>query len=75
MILKIKVCPKAKLNRIEKIARDEYRIWTTAAPDKGKANQAVVKMLAKETGVAKSGIEIIKGAKDKNKVVKLTNGE
>ena len=67
----VKVAPKAKLNKIEKISATEYRIWTTASPDKGKANQTVIELLAEEIGTAKSKIQIIKGNKSRNKMVKL----
>ena len=71
MLIKIKVIPKAKLNKIEKISDTEYRLWVTASPDKGKANQAVIETLADELGVAKSKIEIITGLTNREKLIKV----
>jgi uncharacterized protein (TIGR00251 family) len=71
MILKIKVIPKAKLNKITRLDDTHYHIYTTAAPEKGKANQAMIKMLAKELGIAKSRLEIIKGLTNRQKLVKV----
>lgn len=43
----------------------------TAPPDKGKANQAVVKLLAKALGVPKSAVAIVAGDKDRLKTVAI----
>ena len=41
----------------------------TTAPEGGKANQALIKMLAKDWKVAKSTIEVIQGQTSRNKVL------
>jgi uncharacterized protein len=38
------------------------RVAVTAAPEKGKANQAIVAVLAEALGVPKSAIELVSGA-------------
>lgn len=38
------------------------RVAVTAAPEKGKANQAIVAMLSEALGVAKSSIKLVSGA-------------
>jgi uncharacterized protein len=38
------------------------RVAVTAAPEKGKANQAIAAVLSKALGVAKSSIELVSGA-------------
>jgi len=49
----------------------ELRIYLTAVPVQGKANAELIKLLSKELGVSKSKIEIIKGEKNKNKIVEI----
>ncbi len=71
MRLIIKVIPKAKLNKIVQLDNNNYKIYTTSPPDKGKANQSIIKMLAKELNIPKSNLEIIKGNKNKNKIIKI----
>lgn len=44
----------------------------TKAPEDGKANQALIKMLAKEWRMAKSTIEVIQGHTSRNKVLLLS---
>jgi len=73
MQLTIKVTPKAKSNKIEQISTNHYHIHTTSIADKNKANQTVIKMLSKELKMAKSKLIIIKGAKDRNKIIKVQN--
>ncbi len=63
MILTIYVKPNARANKIiEWIDEDTLKVSLTAAPEKGKANAALLKLLAKEWGIAKSEIEITRGA-------------
>ncbi len=47
------------------------KIYLTAVPVQGKANKELIKLLAEKLGVSKSRIEIIKGEKSKEKVVKV----
>jgi len=44
----------------------------TKAPEGGKANQALIKMLAKEWKVAKSTIEVVQGQTSRNKVLLIS---
>lgn len=47
------------------------KIKVTAAPSKGKANEAVIKLLAKELGIKKSQIAIVSGETSKIKIIEL----
>ena len=66
-----KVIPKSSQNKIEKISDSEYKIWTTAPPTDGKANEAVLKILADFIGVSKSRIVIIAGKTAKTKIIEI----
>jgi len=48
-----------------------YKIYVTAAPEDGKANEAVIKLLAKNLGVAKSSLTIMRGHTSRDKVIKI----
>ncbi len=70
MLIKVKVISKASQNKI--IYKGDFlKIKVTNAPEKGRANQQVVKLLAKEFSVSPSQIEIIKGLTKKEKLVKI----
>lgn len=70
----LKVTPKAAANRLIGLAADAeggqvLKVSVTAPADKGKANAAVVKLLAKEWGIAKSDLEILQGTASRTKTL------
>ncbi len=69
MRIYIKVIPKSSQSKIEKMEDGSYKVWVTVVPEKGKANQAVVKLLSKYFKVAKSQIEIVGGKTAREKIV------
>jgi uncharacterized protein len=70
MIVDIKVTPKAAANKI-KNDNGLIRVYVTTAPEDGKANKAVIKMLAKHYGVSQSAVRIIRGATARTKTVEI----
>jgi len=71
MKLNIKVIPKSKQNNIEEVGKDNFKIHLTTVPEKGKANEAVIKMLSKHLHIAKSKIKIIKGLTQRDKIIEI----
>ncbi|MFZ2192908.1 MAG: DUF167 domain-containing protein [Candidatus Moraniibacteriota bacterium] len=67
----IKVIPRASKNSVEKISEGEYKVKLTAPPVDGKANEALVKLLAEYFGVAKSEISIVGGKSTQRKMVDI----
>ncbi|MCH8112172.1 MAG: DUF167 domain-containing protein, partial [Proteobacteria bacterium] len=72
----VHLTPKASRASIEGIADAPgggyvLRVKVTAAPEKGKANAALLKLLAKEWGVAPSRLGLVSGHKDRRKRVLL----
>lgn len=66
----MRVQPRARRNEIVELLGDgALKIRLTAPPVGGKANQALIKFLAKLLGVAKSKIEIRSGATSRNKLI------
>ncbi len=70
----LRVTPRAVKDKIAGLApvaegEVELKIGVTAPPEDGKANVAVIKLLAKAWKVPKSSLSIIKGATDRRKVV------
>ena len=57
--LNIKVVPGASRDQIVGWLGDALKIKVTAPPEKGKANEAVVTLLAKTLGVRRDTIEIV----------------
>ena len=55
--------------------REELELRVAAAPTDGEANAAVIKLLAKELGVARSEVEIVGGETSRHKRIALPIGE
>ncbi|MDO6522591.1 DUF167 domain-containing protein [Shimia thalassica] len=66
----VRVTPKASRN-VVKVEDGQIRVYVTTVPEGGKANAAVQKLLAKQMGLAKSRLVLIRGqtARDKTFVV------
>lgn len=74
--LTVRVTPKASAARI-RLEHDEsgapvYRVYVTVAPEDGKANKAVIALLAKAMGVPKSALSIVRGATGRDKIIELS---
>lgn len=70
--IKIKIITRAKRNQIIGWQGDILKIRLSAAPVAGKANEALLDFLAKNWGVAKSDIKIVRGLKSKNKILEMS---
>lgn len=69
----VRVTPRASRNAI--VAEgDVLRVYVTCVPEDGKANAAVVKLLAKAMGVAKSRLSLIRGATSRDKLFRVEEG-
>ena len=68
-LLSLKAQPGAARNGFNGVHDGCLKVQITTAPDKGKANGAIIKLLAKELGISKTDIEIVKGEKSRNKKV------
>ena len=71
MRLEVRVQPKSSRNAVEEQADGFLKVYVTAAPEGGRANQAVAALLAKHLGVPKSDIEIVRGHRGRDKVIEV----
>lgn len=67
----VKVKPKARQKKIEKIDDDNFKVWVKEPAEKGRANQAVLKTLAQHFNVNRSEISIISGQTSRKKVIEI----
>lgn len=66
----VRVTPRASRNAVLADG-DAIRVTVTTVPEDGKANAAVVKLLAKALGVAKSRLVLVRGATSRDKVFRV----
>ncbi len=74
VLVAIRLTPKASANRIRAIERQSdgssvLRVSVTAAPQAGKANAALLKLLAKAWKLPKTSLSVVSGATSRRKVV------
>ncbi len=60
-ILTVKAKPNSRQNVMTGVHDGMLKIAVTAAPEKGKANGAIITVLAKRLSIAKSRIELVSG--------------
>ena len=63
--------PKARRNSITGLHAGALKVAVTEPPDKGKANEAVIALLAKALGLAPSCIELLAGHTSRDKQVAI----
>lgn len=72
--VRLRLTPKASANRITGLKDDGeggsvLNVTVTTIPEDGKANAALIKLLAREWKLAKSSFQITRGATDRNKTL------
>lgn len=68
--LAVKVTPSASRLKLE-VGSEGLKAWVTAAPEDGKANTAVTRLLAKALGIAPSRLRLVSGATSRQKVFEV----
>ena len=72
-LLRLRVQPMAHDDRIEGFLEDgTLKMSVRAAPEKGKANRSVIRLLARRLGLASNQITIVSGLTSRRKSVHLT---
>jgi len=69
---KVRVQPKASRNQVDGFSGDKLHLRVTAPPLDGKANLAVISLLAETLGVPKSRLRIIRGHGSREKTVQVS---
>jgi uncharacterized protein (TIGR00251 family) len=72
IILKVYLQPKSSKNEIVGPYRDGIKVKVTAPPTEGKANNVLIRFLAKELSISPSRIEILKGLHSREKTLKIS---
>ncbi|MBV7377769.1 DUF167 domain-containing protein [Maritimibacter dapengensis] len=66
----VRVTPKASRNDVV-VEGDGLRVAVTTVPEDGKANRAVVKLVANALGIAKSRLTLVRGATSRDKTFRV----
>jgi uncharacterized protein len=73
--LQIKVVPGSSRDRIAGKLGDALKVQVAAAPERGKANQAVINLIADSLGLRTGDIQIVQGQTQPHKVLQINGIE
>ncbi|MCW8916416.1 MAG: DUF167 family protein [Magnetovibrio sp.] len=74
LCVRVRLTPSGRQNGIDGVMKDMdgetvLKATATTAPENGKANKALIKLLAKEWKLAKSSVDVVQGQTSRNKVL------
>jgi uncharacterized protein YggU (UPF0235/DUF167 family) len=69
--LAVRLTPRARSERIDGIATGVLRVSVTAPPAENRANEALLRLLAREWRLARRDLSIAVGGKNRNKIVHI----
>ena len=69
VLIPVKVVPGASRDRIAGVLDGALKITVAAPPEKGRANKAVIALLARELGVKKNQLTVIQGVTSPHKTI------
>lgn len=69
-MIEVRVTPKASRNSISE-GPEGIRIHVTAVPEDGRATAAAQDLLARALGVARTQLQLVRGAASRNKLFRL----
>jgi len=75
MKLQLKVVPKASRDRVVGWVGERLKVQVTAAPERGKANAAVVDVLSEALGLPPARVRIVAGETSPLKTVEIDGEE
>jgi uncharacterized protein (TIGR00251 family) len=73
MRINVHVTPRARHASIDRTERNRFRVAVTAPPHEGRANEAVIDLLAEYFRVPRSRVRIVRGQTARHKIVEIAD--
>ena len=73
VLLLVHAQPRARKNRIDGEHAGRLKVAVTQAPDKGKANVAILRLIAQALSLKKSQLQLVAGTTSHQKMVLIQN--
>ena len=71
VVIAVKVVPGASRDKVAGVLGDALKVTTSAAAEKGKANAAVAKIIAKAVGVDRRNVKLASGQTNPRKELRI----
>lgn len=75
VLVPVKVVPGASRSRVVGVLGDRIKVSVAAPPERGAANEEVVRVLARRLGVPASAVRVVGGHGDPRKTVAVAGGD
>jgi len=72
MVFNVRVVPNAGRSLVKKELNGHFKVYLTKPAIEGRANKELIKLLAEYLGVKKCLIDIVKGERSRDKLVRIT---
>lgn len=69
--LQVKVIPRASSNSVQPLPDGSLKVRVTDPAEGGRANQAVIELLAEHFKVPKRAVAIVRGASSRQKLIEI----
>lgn len=69
--LAVRVQPGASRTRLGETIDGRLRVYVSAPPTDGQANTQLIELIAKQFGITKSSIQLLRGAQSRNKDLQI----
>ena len=67
----VTVKPQARKEEVAELAAGEYRVSVHAPTQEGRANEAVIELLARHFSMSKTRVKIVRGQSARRKLIEL----
>jgi uncharacterized protein len=71
IVIRVRVQPRASRDQVTLAPEGQVRVALTAPPAEGKANKALVAVVARHLGVRKSAVALESGLKSRDKTLRV----
>ena len=72
MLIQVHLSPNARQDQIVGLAQGVLRVRVAAPPRDGRANDALVRLLAQALGVSPASVDIARGHRSRRKLVRVS---
>lgn len=69
--IKIIAKPKSRKEKVEKIDEGTFKVFVKERPERGKANEAIIRVLSEYFNSPKSKLKIVSGFKSREKIIEI----
>jgi len=66
--LRVRVTPRSSQNKVERHG-EQVKVWVTASPTDGQANEAVCRIVAETLDVPPSAVRVVRGQTSREKTI------